>query len=228
MPSRVPPSPDTRKLPFTPQTSSMRAEVAGHWLSSSTVSCSEASIRSLLTLPVHDGPLPGRACDPTTPDEAGHVRLPSRNNSPMSCCGRQSARRSGPYSLKPLRRSVDYAFSDFGPCGPLLRHLGALATNIGELLRLMPLHRGLDRSGRCRMRPRVGYMLEIQSIKISVQRHQKRDRPIGYSRIDPLRTCPCLPFQPRRGHLEALHAMTVRACLMTVIRGYTATAPNAS
>ncbi len=35
----------------------------------------------------------------------------NRHISPISCCGRRSARASGPYSLEPLRRSVGYAFS---------------------------------------------------------------------------------------------------------------------
>ena len=33
---------------------------------------------------------------------------PGRNISPICCCGRPSARGSGPYSLGPLRRSVGY------------------------------------------------------------------------------------------------------------------------
>ena len=36
---------------------------------------------------------------------------PGEHISPMSCCGRQSTRGGGPYSLKPLQRSVDYVFS---------------------------------------------------------------------------------------------------------------------
>ena len=66
---------------------------------------------------------------------SGHQSVASRS---------QGRRGSGPYSLKPLRRSVDYAFSVFQSVRPayaenhrfsaLLRHLGALATNIGGVL----------------------------------------------------------------------------------------------
>ena len=42
-----------------------------------------------------------------------HVSHPSPEISPTFCCGRRSMRCDWPYSLKPLRRSVDYAFSVF-------------------------------------------------------------------------------------------------------------------
>ena len=45
-------------------------------------------------------------------------RFLSRNISPMFCCGRQSACVSGPYSFKPPRRSIDYAFSVFQSVRP--------------------------------------------------------------------------------------------------------------
>ena len=45
-------------------------------------------------------------------------RRPSPDISPISYCGRQFARVSGSYSLKPLRRSVGYAFSVFRSVRP--------------------------------------------------------------------------------------------------------------
>ena len=42
----------------------------------------------------------------------------SRNTSPMSYCGHQSACGSGPYSLKPLQRRYGYAFSVFRSVRP--------------------------------------------------------------------------------------------------------------
>ncbi|MCY4600227.1 MAG: PIN domain-containing protein, partial [Acidobacteria bacterium] len=39
------------------------------------------------------------------------LATPNPHFSPAFCCGRRSARRGGPYSLTPLRRSYDYACS---------------------------------------------------------------------------------------------------------------------
>ena len=50
---------------------------------------------------------------------------PSPHFSPTFCCGRRSARRGGPYSLTPLRRSYDYACSGIvrWGCAPNPRRL---------------------------------------------------------------------------------------------------------
>ena len=58
---------------------------------------------------------------------------PSPQIAPMSYCGRGSARCSGPYSLRPLRRTAVRLQRSLSPCAPLQRRLRALATNLGEI-----------------------------------------------------------------------------------------------
>ena len=53
-----------------------------------------------------------------TSDENRWFFQASAEISPTSCCGRRSMRCDWPYSLKPLRRSVDYAFSVFQSVRP--------------------------------------------------------------------------------------------------------------
>ena len=72
-------------------------------------------------LPGTPGPRSTRPCARSSPRDERRRLGPPRGTrarpgpdpdiSPISCCGRRSMRGGGPYSLKPRRRSVGYAFS---------------------------------------------------------------------------------------------------------------------
>ena len=85
--------------------------------------------------PEHTRPRRSRSRDPppirafTSGGPKKRTQESSRNVSPIFCCGRQSARASGPYSLEPLRRSVSY----------LLRSAIPFACRPGQAILACPL-----------------------------------------------------------------------------------------
>ena len=66
--------------------------------------------------------------------------------------------------------------ASFGPCALSQRHLLALATKLGEISALVPLHRGFDRLKINRIGLAVASSAPSQPVKITVQRYLCRLR----------------------------------------------------
>ena len=96
-------------LPFSRRYSASGAHPIGIWrlLRSTRLKVVYYAFRVVRHSP--GGRFPARR--PLRPEQTPSLPGASPRFSPAFCCGRRFARRGGPYSLTPLRRSCNYAFS---------------------------------------------------------------------------------------------------------------------